>query len=188
MTPLGITVAAGCAALVLLVPLWLITTRNRLVRRRGRVDDAWARLDVQLRLRYDLVPSLVRAARAHAAHERDTLEVAERAHEAALGASGPADRARAEVALRRGVRGLLALSAAYPQLRADTGFAGLLRQLEATEDRTAYARQSYNDAVSAFNTAVGRFPARFAAGRPGFRACEPFLTAEGGSGPSMVRF
>ncbi|MGW6705363.1 LemA family protein [Streptomyces sp. NPDC054956] len=187
MTPLG-TFITACAVIVLLIPIWLISAYNGLVRRRNQVDNAWAQVDVQLKRRYDLIPNLVETVKGYAAHERGTFEAVVRAREAALGAGGPADKERAESALRTGLTGLFALAEAYPALLAGGNFDSLRQELATTEDRAAYARQYYNDAVLAYNTSVAAFPTLLIAGPMGFRAREFFRAGEGETGPVQVRF
>ncbi|MER5488054.1 LemA family protein [Streptomyces sp. NPDC002812] len=187
MTSLGMLVIV-CVVIVLLVPVWLTVTYNGLVRRRNQVDNAWAQVDVQLTRRYDLIPNLVETVKAYAAHERGTFEAVVRAREAAVAASGPADKERAEAVLRTGLTGLLALAEAYPALRASGNFDSLQRELATAEDRAAYARQYYNDAVLAYNTSVASFPTLLVAGPLGFRARAFFAAAEGETGPVQVRF
>lgn len=187
MTPLGMLVIV-CVVIVLLVPVWLTTTYNGLVRRRNQADNAWAQVDVQLGRRYDLIPNLVETVKAYAAHERGTFEAVVRAREAAVAASGPADKERAEAVLRTGLTGLFALAEAYPALRATGNFDSLQQELATTEDRAAYARQYYNDAVLAYNTAVSAFPALLIAGPLGFRVRAFFGTGEAETGPVQVRF
>ncbi len=180
--------AAVAAAVVLVILIWIIGSYNGLVRRRTQVDNAWAQVEVQLTRRHDLIPNLVETVRGYAAHERGTFEAVTRARTAALGASGPADRAEAEAALGGTLKTLFAVSEAYPELKANTNFLALQQELATTEDKAAYARQYYNDAVLGLNTKVATFPTVLLAGPLGFRAREFFRAPDGQSGPVSVRF
>lgn len=164
----------GVGVVVLLV-LYLIATYNGLVVRRHRVANAWAQIDVQLKRRHDLVPNLVSTVRGIMQHERDVLERVVRARQQALDAGGdvPA-RAEAENRLGRSLRSVFAIAEAYPELRANQNMALLQEELSSTENRIAFARQHYNDAVTEFNTARDTFPRSLVAGLLGFAPAAPF--------------
>lgn len=175
--------------LVLVLLVWTITAYNRLVRLRAQVRASWAQVDVQLRRRHSLTPNLVETVRGYAAHERATLEAVTAARTAAAGAGGTdAGRADTEGALTRALGRLFAVAEAYPQLRASANFVELQRELAATEDKIAYARQFYNSAVQSLNTAVETLPTNLVAGPAGFRA-EPYFEAVGAERADVpVRF
>jgi LemA protein len=180
--------AAVAAAVIIMILIWVVGSYNGLVRRRTQVDNAWAQVEVQLARRHDLIPNLVETVKGYAAHERDAFDAVSRARAAALGASGPADRAQAEAALGGTIRTLFAMSEAYPELKANTNFLALQEELVATEGKAAYARQYYNDAVLGLNTRVATFPTVLIAGTFGVRAREFFRAPEGQTGPISVRF
>ena len=154
------------AVLVVLV-LVFVVLYNKLVKLRNRVDEAWAQIDVQLRRRYDLIPNLVETVKAYAAHERETLEAVISARTTAQRLSAdnasPAEVAQAEGSLTTALRGLLAVSEAYPQLRANENFAQLTEELTTTENKISFARQNYNDNVRVLNTAIETIPTSFVA-------------------------
>jgi LemA protein len=165
---------------VLVVIGWPIMTYNRLVALRNRVGNAFAQIDVQLKRRHDLVPNLVEIARKYMSHERETLEavVAARARATSLQAqagASPTDASAiaamgaAEGALTESIRRLFAVSEAYPELRANTTMMQLSEELTSTENKVAFARQAYNDAVMGLNTGVKSFPAVLFAASLGFR-------------------
>jgi LemA protein len=189
-----VAIAAAVLAVVLLVSA--VLAYNGLVRRRNQVDNAWAQVDVQLRRRHDLVPNLVATVQGYAAHERATLEAVARARAAALGSGGAGSPgaggvvavATAEQALGGALRGLFAVAEAYPALKADGTFGRLQEELAHTEDRAAYARQYFNDAVLAYNNAAAVFPRNLVAGLGGFRPREYFRVEGPESGPVTVRF
>ena len=171
---LGFLVAV---VLVVLVGFFLIY--NHLVTLRNRVRNAFAQIDVQLLRRHDLVPNLVETARAYLQHERATLEAVIAARTAAVGASQrasaqPGDATalaalgQAETALGGALGRLLAVAEQYPDLKADATMARLSEELASTENRLAFARQAYNDAVMRYNTAIELFPNLLVAGRMDF--------------------
>ncbi len=176
------------AVLVVLLLVFAVLTYNRLVKGRNQVDNAWGQVDVQLTRRYDLIPNLVETVKGYARHEQQTLEQVTRARAQALGAQGPAARAEADNQLTGALKSLFAVSEAYPDLKASENFRALQQELANTEDRTAYARQYYNDAVLSYNNSVHTIPTVLIAGPMGFRSRE-FFRAEGGAqGPVTVRF
>lgn len=157
-------------AVIVVVVVWAIAVYNGLVTGRQRVRNAWSQIDVQLKRRHDLVPNLVAAVKGYMAHERQVLEEVTRARSAAVAAGNEVTaRAEAENQLTRALRSLFAVSEAYPELKAGQNMLALQEELSSTENRIAFARQFYNDAVLAFNVAVQRFPANLVAGSLGFR-------------------
>src|SRR3954469_3137063 len=150
--------------LVVLAGLYLMFLFNGLVRLRNRIEAAWAQIDVQLKRRHDLIPNLVETVKGYASHERDTFDSVTKARAAAEMATGPADTAAAENVLTQSLKSLIAVSEAYPDLKANASFLSLQEELSATEGRIAYARQYYNDAVQRFNTKIQTFPAVLVAG------------------------
>jgi LemA protein len=177
--------------LVVLVPLvlvllWAIGAFNRLVSLRNRFKNAFAQIDVQLKRRYDLIPNLVETAKGYIKHERGTLEAVIAARNAASTAStraaqvpGDADAmkqlAGAEAALTGTLGRLFALAEAYPDLKANTTMITLMEELTSTENKVAFSRQAYNDAVMSYNTARETFPTNLIAGPFNFTAAELFV-------------
>src|SRR3954452_325559 len=133
--------------LVVLV-VWIVMIYNGLVALRQRVTQAFADIDVQLKQRHDLIPNLVETVKGYAGHERGTLEAVVQARNAALAAQGPAQQAAAEGALSGAVGRLLALSEAYPDLKANTNFQQLQAELTDVENKLAASRRFVNNAVS----------------------------------------
>ena len=171
-------------AVVLLVP---ILVYNRLVALRHRLRRGFRQVCAQLRLRYDVVPHLVEVAKPHLAHDRATLEAvivarneAQQAERKAV--ARPEDGAAiaavidAERTLSEAIEHLIAASEAFPALAADADLQQLRRELAANESRFAYARRSYNRAVTLYNTYRRRAPASQIAAAFGFRAALPFET------------
>ncbi|MCF7548061.1 LemA family protein [Pseudonocardia sp. WMMC193] len=173
---------------LILLAVLLIGMYNRLVTSRNAVDNAWAQIDVQLRRRHELIPNLVETVKGYAAHERQTLDAVTAARSAAVSATGPAAQAAAENRLTGALRSLFAVAEAYPQLQAGRNFADLQAELSDTENRIAYARQYYNDAVLGYNNAVQTVPTALVAGVTGFRVREYFTAPDEERGPVAVRF
>jgi LemA protein len=174
----------GVAVLLL---LYVVLTYNRLVRLRNRVDNAWSGIDVQLRRRYDLIPNLLETVRGYAAHERELFEEVTEARARAMAAGTVPDQAQAETDITRGLRQLLAVAEAYPQLRANENFLALQEELTATESKIAFARQFYNDQVMGFNTLIQQFPSLLVARLGDFRTRDFFEIEEESRGPVEVR-
>lgn len=174
--------------LVLLLGLAGIGVYNGFVRARVRTDEAWSAIDVQLRRRSDLVPNLVETVRGFAAHEQDTLTEVIRARGALTSAHGPAETAKADGLLTQALGRLLAVSEAYPQLKASENFLALQKDLYDVEEKVAYARQFYNANVRDFNTRISVFPQSVLANLMGLAPREFFETDETARAPAAVKF
>ena len=182
---LAVWIVVGVAGVFL---LYVVYMYNRLVRLRVRTENAWSQIDVQLRRRYDLIPNLVETVKGYAAHEREVFEQVTEARSRAMAASGVAPQAQAENQLTAGLRRLIAVAEAYPELKANQNFLALQEELTATESRIAYARQFYNDQVQALNTKIQTLPSNIVARVGGFRPREFFEIDEPDRGPIEVRF
>jgi LemA protein len=161
------------------IVFWAVGIYNRLVNERNRVRNGFAQIDVQLTRRYDLIPNLVEAVKGYMKHERETLEAVIKARNAASSAldaakADPANAAAmkklggAEGALAGVLGRLFALSEAYPDLKANQNMMQLQEELASTENKVAFSRQAFNDAVMSFNNSVQNFPNNFIAGMFGF--------------------
>jgi LemA protein len=159
---------------------------NKLVKLRNRYRNAFAQIDVQLKRRYDLIPNLVETAKGYMQHERETLEAVTLARSNAVSASQaaaaqPGDPAAmkqlggAETALMGMLGRLMIRVEAYPQLKADQTMARLMEELTSTENKVAFARQAYNDAVMFYNTKRETVPTNVIAGMFGFKPAELFV-------------
>jgi LemA protein len=155
-------------AVLVAIVLWLISVYNGLVAMGQRVSQAFADIDVQLRQRHDLIPNLVETVKGYASHERGTLEAVIQARNAAMTAQGPQAQAAAEQQLSGTLGRLIALSEAYPDLKANTNFQQLQAQLTDIENKLAAARRFFNNAVSEFNSRIQQFPAALFAASFGF--------------------
>ncbi|HUP84963.1 MAG TPA: LemA family protein [Acidimicrobiales bacterium] len=181
-------VLAVLVGLVVLGGVIVGATYNGLVKRRNRIENSWAQVDVQLQRRYDLIPNLVETVKAYAAHEQAVFDQVTRARADAIAAKGPSEQASAENVLTGALRSVFAVAEAYPDLKANENFVALQSELSATEDKIAYARQFYNDTVLAYNTRIQTFPALFVVRSMGFAAREYFEADEGGRGSVKVEF
>jgi LemA protein len=160
---------------------------NRLVRLRNEVDTGWSNIDVQLQRRADLIPNLVEAVRAYAAHERGVFEEVTRARAALQQAGSPGSAAEANEGLTAALGRLFAVAEAYPELQASENFLSLQDDLTDTEDKISAARRYYNATVNAFNTGVQTIPWLLIARPLGFRARE-FFSAQGDTSVPEVSF
>jgi LemA protein len=169
--------------IVAAVVLFGIVIYNRLVAGRNRYKNAFAQIDVQLTRRHDLIPNLVETAKGYIKHERETLEAVVNARNAAVSglqaaAADPTNPesmrrlAAAEQGLNGALGRLFALAEAYPDLKANQTMMQLSEELTTTENKVAFARQAYNDAVMDYNTLRESFPNNFVAGWFAFRAAE----------------
>jgi len=156
----------------------VIGVYNRLVALRQASNQAFADIDVQLKQRHDLIPNLVETVKGYAAHERGTLEAVVAARNSAIAATNVNDKVHAENALTGALRGLFALSEAYPDLKASANFAALQSELSDVENKLAAARRFFNNAVGEFNAAIQQFPAVLFAGALGFQPREFFDLGE----------
>ena len=160
------------------IAFWIFSIYNRLVAMRQRVDQSFADIDVQLKQRHDLIPNLVETVKGYAGHEKGTLESVVKARNAALTAQGPGQVAAAEGQLTQALRGLLALSEAYPDLKANTNFQQLQTELSDIENKLAAARRFFNNSVQEYNTGIEQLPASLFAASAGFRRKEFFDLGE----------
>ncbi len=159
---------------IVVLALWIMMIYNQLVAMRQRVSRSFADVDVQLKLRHDLIPNLVETVKGYAAHERGTLEAVVNARNAAVAAQGPAQQAAAENMLTGALRSLFALSEAYPDLKANQNFQQLQTEIADVENKIAAARRFFNNAVSEYNTGIQQFPAALFAAALGFHQREFF--------------
>src|SRR5208337_2823229 len=158
---------------VFFVLMWLVGAYNRLVSLRNRFKNAYAQIDVQLKRRYDLIPNLVETAKGYIKHERGTLEAVVAARNAASAANK--ELSGAETALTSTLGRLFAVAEAYPDLKANTTMMALMEELTSTENKVAFARQAYNDAVMGYNTQRETFPTNMIAGPFNFGPAELFV-------------
>jgi len=178
-------VLLGLGALIVLALLFGVGVYNTLIAVRNRYKNAFSQIDVQLKRRYDLIPNLIEVAKGYMAHERETLDAVVRARNQAVtaqqnAAANPGDPAAmralsvAEGQVAGGLGRLFALSESYPDLKANQNMLALQEELTSTENKVAFARQAFNDAVMTYNTQREVFPASLIAGIGGFAPAQLF--------------
>lgn len=184
MSPLLITLIV-LLVVAIIIALWVVGIYNSLVTLRNRFKNAFAQIDVQLKRRYDLIPNLVETAKAYLKHESETLEAVIKARNIAAAAAeaaaaNPANGQAvqnlmgAEAGLSGALSKLMMVSEAYPDLKANQNMSELSEELTSTENKVAFARQSFNDSVMLYNTKRETFPTVIFAGMFGFQNAELF--------------
>ena len=159
---------------VLALALFVIGLYNGLQRKKLNAENAWSDIDVQLKRRHDLIPNLVSTVKGYASHESETLEAVTAARNQAVGAHGIAEQVGAENMLTQALGRLMAVSEAYPDLKANTNFLQLQEELTSTENKIGFSRQHYNRSVNTYNEATKVFPSNLIAGTFGFSELEFF--------------
>lgn len=171
---LGIIIAVIVVVLLLLIVGAFAAMYNGLVKSRNFVDNAWSQIDVQLKRRFDLIPNIVETVKGYASHEKETFENVTKARAAVMEAKTPHEVAEASNILTSTLKSLFAVAESYPDLKANTNFQDLQRQLKETEDKIAYARQFYNDTVTKYNNSIQTIPRNIVAKIAGFEKRELF--------------
>ncbi|TXH62788.1 MAG: LemA family protein [Tolumonas sp.] len=175
--------------LLLLIIFWMVSIYNQLVTLKGRYQNGFAQIEVQLKRRYDLIPNLVETAKGYMQHESKTLSAVTEARNAALAGlkaatAAPGNSAAmqqlatAEQQLHGALQGLNVQIEAYPELKANENMLQLSEELTATENRVAFARQGFNDCVTAYNIYRNQFPNSVVANRFGHTADASLLEIE----------
>ena len=168
---------------VLLLVIFVVGIFNGLVGLRNRVKNAYAQIDVQLKRRYDLIPNLVDTAKGYMKHESETLEAVINARNQAVSAASAASKdptaagaiagvAGADGALTGALGKLMVVMEAYPDLKANENMMQVQEELTSTENRVAFSRQAYNDAVMSYNNKREMFPSNIVAGMFGFTVAQ----------------
>jgi LemA protein len=190
----------GLIVLIVAVIAWIAGMYNSLIRLRNRFQNAFAQIDVQLKRRHDLIPNLVETAKGYLSHERQTLEAviaarnsAESARQRVAADPGDPEAMRSLVSAEAGLSGVLgrlfALAEAYPDLKANTTMMQLSEELTSTENKVAFARQAFNDAVMNYNNKREMFPSNMIAQAFNFAPAELFeIEAEAERAPVEVKF
>jgi len=183
-------------AVVVLVAFWGVSLYNRFVRLVQQTKEAWADIDVQLKRRYDLIPNLVETVKGYASHERETLDSVTNARAEAtkmhVDASGItpetlAAMAGAEQGLTQALGKLLAVAEAYPDLKANTNFLELQRELSDTENKIQASRRFYNGNVRDLSIALEQFPSNIIGNMFNFGGQKYFELPEGSTEREPVK-
>ncbi len=157
------------AVVVVLLILYVVGTYNALIQLRNRVKDQWAQIEVLLKRRADLIPNLVETVKGYASHEKTTLEGVIEARNKAISATTTQEEMKANGELSQALSRLLALTEAYPDLKANTNFTELQNSLKETEDKISFGRQFYNDSVLKYKDKLEMFPSNIIASIFGFK-------------------
>lgn len=147
-----------------LIIIWLIITYNLFVRDKNLIKEAWSGIDVQLKRRHNLIPNLVESVKGYSGHEKDLLENITQKRSEATKIESIKDKAPAESDLSGMLKNLFVAVENYPDLKANTNFLDLQKQLVEIEDQLQYSRRYYNGAVRNYNIRVESFPSNFIAG------------------------
>ena len=164
--------------IIALVGFMVVGGYNRLVALNQKADQSFADIDVQLKQRNDLIPNLVETVKGYASHESGTLQAVTAARAAAAGATTVNDKVQADNMLTGALGRLFAVAEAYPDLKANTNFLELQRELSDIENKLAAARRFFNNAVAEFNAVRAQFPTVLFAGMFGFGADKPFFAVD----------
>jgi len=166
----GVLVAVGA---------WFAWAYNNFVKLTNRCEEGWSDIEVQMKRRYDLIPNLVETVKGYAKHEAGTLEKVTEARTKAMGAQTVGEHAQAENMLTGALKSLFAVSESYPDLKANTNFLELQRELSDTENKIQAARRFYNSVVIELQNALEQFPTNLIGNMFGFKTREFFELAEG---------
>ncbi len=145
------------------VALFVVATYNRLIRLRTRSEEAWSDIDVQMKRRFDLIPNLIETVKGYASHEQNVLQGVTEARTKAMGAQTISEHAEAENMLTGALKSLFAVSENYPDLKANTNFLELQRELSDTENKIQASRRFYNTNVRDLNIVFQSFPSNIIA-------------------------
>lgn len=173
---------------IVAVVAFIIGTYNTLVRLRNAVKNSFAQIDAQLQRRFDLIPNLVETVKGFAAHEKELLENVAASRSGYMNATTNEEKLAMSNQLTSTLKTLFAVVENYPQVKADTNFLNLQNELTETEEKIAYARQFYNDAVTIYNNKIQMFPGNLVAGMFGFREEALFSTVEEAKAAPQVQF
>lgn len=168
----------GIVVLVVVILIgYVISTYNRLVQSRGKVKNSWAQIDVQLKRRFDLIPNLMETVKGYAAHEKSIIEQFAKARNMFQNASeqgNVGEISQANNLVSQGLGRLMAIQESYPELKANTSFEQMMKELRDSEDKISYTRQFYNDVVMSYNNLLQYFPSNIIASMFKFKEATHF--------------
>src|SRR5258705_1731365 len=186
---IGIVILVILVVLALILGSSYVSRRNQMAVKREAVNAAWAKVDVVLQRRADLIPNLVATVKGFAVHEEQVFSEIAQARSALIGARTPSDKIAANGALDSALSRLLVITENYPQLKSNENFLRLQDELAGTENRIAVERRRYNEAVQDFNTYISLFPNSLVASMSGFTRNDAyFKTEEGARTAANVNF
>jgi len=155
---LGIWILIGVLVLVVII---FFSYYNRFVLLGNRIDNSLSQINVQLKRRADLIPNLIETVKGFAKHETAAIKAVTDARKALVSAEGVEKKVKADEGLEKALKTIFAIAEGYPDLKANTNFLELQRELSATEDKVAYSRQFYNDSILSYNNLCKTFPGAF---------------------------
>jgi LemA protein len=174
--------------IVVLVVLFVWSTYNSLATGKVRIKEALSGIDVQLKRRIDLVPNLVETVKGYAKHEKEVFENVTKARASLMNAGSTHEKAVSDNMLSGALKSLIAVSEAYPDLKASSNFLELQEELSDIEAKIAYARQFFNTNVSSYNTTLVNFPGSVIGNMFGFKEEEFFEATDEDKKPVKVAF
>lgn len=183
----GVVIAA-IAAVIVIIAISLINGYNGLIRLESSVDASYADVQVQLQRRNDLIPNLVNTVKGYASHETEVFTAVSDARAKLAGAATVDETIAADGELSSALGRLLAISEAYPELKANENFLSLQDELAGTENRIGVARKDYNEVVKDYNIKIRTFPTSIFAGMLGFEKRSLFAASEGAQNAPSVSF
>ncbi len=184
----GVIVLIVVVVIIVLLASSVIGRYNRLVELEETVDARWAQVENQLQRRADLIPNLVNTVKGYASHEEQVFADVADARSRLLGARTPEAQMEANSGLDSALGRLLAISEAYPELKADTSFVRLQDELAGTENRIATERMRFNESIQSWNTTIRRFPMNLFANLMGRETKSFFEVAPGAQQVPQVQF
>lgn len=178
----------GVSIIGVLILIWVISSYNTLVNTRQKVENSWGQINVQLKMRADLVPNLVQTVSGYAKHEKETLTAVMEARNRFMASSTPENAMSSSSEMSSLMGRLFAVAEQYPQLKADQNFLNLQNQLNELEQKISMYRQFYNDTVMMYNRLVITFPKNIFAGIFGFREIPYFQIDQSERKAPQVKF
>jgi len=185
MLGLGIWVLIAVVALLIII---FAGYYNRFTVLSNRIENSLGQIDVQLKRRADLIPNLIESVKGYAKHETQAIKSVTDARKALVGAKGVEEKIKADKGLESALGKLFAIAEGYPDLKANTNFLELQKELATTEDRVAYSRQFYNDSILSYNNSCKTFPGNMFAGMFGFKEKTYLQIAEAERKPIQAKF
>ncbi len=182
---IGLWLFLGLVALIIII---FFSYFNRFVLLGNRIDNSLSQIDVQLKRRADLIPNLVESVKGYMKHEKSAIKAVTDARKALVSAGNMEGKVKANSQLESALKTIFALAENYPDLKANTNFLELQRELTTTEDKIAYSRQYYNDSILAYNDLCKSFPGVFFANIYGKKPREYLQIAKTEREPVKVEF
>ena len=178
-------IAVVVVIIIIAIP---VSSYNSLVSLQMTVEEQSSNIDTQLQRRMDLIPNLVKTVKGFTEHETEVFDAVTSARENMMAADNMTEKSAANEEMVGALNNLIAIAEAYPELKSDTVYVGLMDELSGTENRISYARTEYNATVTSYNTAIRRFPGNIFANIFGFEKADFFAAAEGAQEVPEVNF